>query len=72
MHDQRGNTMKNEPKLTQEEARALEVAQCARHAVMDTAALCARAGLIGSAIQDDLAAAHDAMCRLIDTIQGKK
>lgn len=55
-------------KLTPEEKRALEVAQCARSAIMDTATMCARAGLIGSAIQDDLRAAHDAIVHLIDTI----
>lgn len=57
--------------LTQEEARALEVARCAYAAVIDTATLCARAGLIGTAITIDLDNAASAMQRLINCIEGK-
>lgn len=57
--------------LTPEEARALEVAKCAAAAVLDTATLCARAGLIGIAVQEDLATAYEALERLIATINGQ-
>lgn len=59
------------PPLTPEEKRALEVAQCARHAVLDTATMCARAGLVGQEIMEALTTAHEAMLRLIETIEGK-
>lgn len=38
---------------------------------MDAAAICAKAGLTGTAIKDDLEAAHAALVHLIETIQGK-
>lgn len=57
--------------LTQEEARALEVARCAYAAVIDAATLCARAGLIDTAITIDLDNTASAMQRLIDCIEGK-
>lgn len=61
--------MINPHPLTIEEKRALEVAQCARSAVMDLATMCARAGLIGEAITSELENAHNAIVRIIDCIK---
>lgn len=56
-------------RLTPEEQRALEVAKCAQAAILDTAAMCGRAGLIGTAIQEGLREALRAINHVIATIE---
>lgn len=55
--------------LTPEERRALEVAECAQRAILDTMTMCARAGLIGAAIVKALDCAAQDLQRVIDTIR---
>lgn len=58
-------------KLTQDEARALEVARLAHSAVCDVAVLCKQAGLDGQAVREHLREASGQLLALIAVIEGR-